>query len=121
MCVIDVCVSLTCVCVIDVRVCHIDVCVIDVCVCVRQGKQWLLASCDSSEPSVHCTRQPQSQSYNNSKQTNQKRLAVDLEGVEVMVRLVGPVKTERREASWPLPRLLPTEAAHHTFTLTPTG
>lgn len=49
------------------------------------------------------------------------RLAVDLDGVEVVLRLVGPVKAERREASWVLPRLLPTEATQHTFSITPTG
>jgi hypothetical protein len=46
---------------------------------------------------------------------------VDLEGVEVVLRLVGPVKAERREATWNLPPLMPTEAAQHTFTLTPIG
>ncbi|KAF6259723.1 hypothetical protein COO60DRAFT_981413 [Scenedesmus sp. NREL 46B-D3] len=49
------------------------------------------------------------------------RLAVDLEGVEVAVRLAGPARAERREASWMLPRLLPTEAAQHSFKLMPTG
>ncbi|WIA16763.1 hypothetical protein OEZ85_013414 [Tetradesmus obliquus] len=49
------------------------------------------------------------------------RLPVDLEGVEVAVRLVGPARAERREASWMLPRLLPTEAAQHSFKLLPTG
>jgi hypothetical protein len=48
-------------------------------------------------------------------------LAIDLEGVEVAVRLVGSVRAERREASWMLPRLLPTEAAQHSFKMTPTG
>jgi hypothetical protein len=49
------------------------------------------------------------------------RLPLDLEGVEVVLRLVGPVKAERREATWNLPPLMPTEAAQHTFTITPTG
>ncbi|KAF8065439.1 hypothetical protein HT031_003040 [Scenedesmus sp. PABB004] len=49
------------------------------------------------------------------------RLPVDLEGVEVAVRLAGPVRAERREASWMLPRLLPTEAAQHSFKIMPTG
>lgn len=49
------------------------------------------------------------------------RLPVDLEGVEVLLRLTGPVRAERREASWMLPRLLPTEAAQHSFKVTPTG
>eukprot|EP00775_Hariotina_reticulata_P003868 gene3868-4123_t len=49
------------------------------------------------------------------------RLPIDLEGVEVAVRLVGSVRAERREASWMLPRLLPTEAAQHSFKMTPTG
>ena len=49
------------------------------------------------------------------------RLALDVAGAEVAVRVVGPVRPERREASWPLPPLLPTEAAEHTLKLTPTG
>lgn len=49
------------------------------------------------------------------------RLPVDLEGIEVAVRLVGPVRAERREASWMLPRLLPTEATQHSFNMMPTG
>ncbi|GBF90113.1 hypothetical protein Rsub_02821 [Raphidocelis subcapitata] len=51
------------------------------------------------------------------------RLALDVEDVEVAVRLAGPVRTERRggEVSWMLPRLLPTEAATHQFKLLPTG
>jgi len=39
----------------------------------------------------------------------------------VAVRLVGPIRPERREVSWTLPRLLPTEAATHQFKLLPTG
>jgi hypothetical protein len=46
---------------------------------------------------------------------------VDVEEVEVHVRLVGPVRAERRDATWHLPRLLPTEAATHTFKLIPCG
>ena len=49
------------------------------------------------------------------------RLALDVEGVEVAVRLVGPVRLERREVSWMLPRLLPTEAATHQFKVLATG
>lgn len=49
------------------------------------------------------------------------RLALDVEDVEVAVRLAGPVRPERREVSWMLPRLLPTEAATHQFKLLPTG
>lgn len=49
------------------------------------------------------------------------RLSLDVEDVEVAVRLVGPVRPERREVSWVLPRLLPTEAATHQFKLLPTG
>jgi hypothetical protein len=41
--------------------------------------------------------------------------------VQVAVRLVGPVRPERREVAWMLPRLLPTEAATHQFKLLPTG
>jgi hypothetical protein len=44
-----------------------------------------------------------------------------VEDVAVSVRLVGPVRPERREISWVLPRLLPTEAATHQFKLLPTG
>ncbi|KAI8464574.1 MAG: hypothetical protein J3K34DRAFT_114028 [Monoraphidium minutum] len=49
------------------------------------------------------------------------RLSLDAEAVEVAVRLVGPVRPERREVSWMVPRLLPTEAATHQFKLLPTG
>jgi hypothetical protein len=49
------------------------------------------------------------------------RLALDVDGVEVAVRLVGPVRPERREVAWVMPRLLPTEAATHQFKLLPTG
>ena len=49
------------------------------------------------------------------------RLELDVEDIEVQVRLVGPIRAERREASWPLPKLLPTEAAEHTIKLVPTG
>lgn len=50
-----------------------------------------------------------------------KRLAMDVEDVQVAVRLVGPVRPERREITWQVPRLLPTEAATHQFKLLPTG
>jgi hypothetical protein len=50
-----------------------------------------------------------------------RRLPLDLEGVEVVLRLMGPVKAERRDATWNLPPLMPTEATQHTFTITPTG
>lgn len=46
---------------------------------------------------------------------------MDLEGLEVVLRLVGPIRAERRDVSWPLPRLLPTEAATHTLKLIPSG
>jgi hypothetical protein len=49
------------------------------------------------------------------------RLQMDLEGLEVVLRLVGPIRAERRDVSWPLPRLLPTEAATHTLKLIPSG
>eukprot|EP00879_Flechtneria_rotunda_P021133 GHRR01022263.1.p1 GENE.GHRR01022263.1~~GHRR01022263.1.p1 ORF type:complete len:456 (+),score=212.59 GHRR01022263.1:1042-2409(+) len=49
------------------------------------------------------------------------RLATDLEDIEVYVRLVGSVRAERREAAWVLPKLLPTEAAQHSFKMVPTG
>ena len=39
----------------------------------------------------------------------------------MQIRLVGPVRAERREASWSLPRLAPREAARHAFKLTPVG
>lgn len=41
--------------------------------------------------------------------------------MQVAVRLVGPVRPERREVTWQLPQLLPTEAATHQFKLLPTG
>jgi len=49
------------------------------------------------------------------------RLELDVEDIEVQIRLVGPIRAERREATWPLPKLLPTEAAQHTIKLVPTG
>jgi hypothetical protein len=53
--------------------------------------------------------------------THTHRLSLDVEDVQVAVRLVGPVRPERREVAWMLPRLLPTEAATHQFKLLPTG
>lgn len=50
-----------------------------------------------------------------------RRLEVDVDGVEVHVRLVGPVRAERRDGAWHLPRLLPTEAATQTIKLIPCG
>ncbi len=46
-----------------------------------------------------------------------RRLEVDISQVELQLRLVGALLSDRRAASWQLPRLIPLEGAKQQFKL----